>query len=219
MDDASKTVLDLLKQLADGQERAGEKDVSNTASESHIGSLGSSRSTPAPIVSSEVYARPSPSAVAPMMPTEDPSTITKYASALKYIVKYIAVNDFVMKEIKLMMQDQDRREQEWISRRQELQRKQDDKGRSKEELENVFRLIGVQGSHQGAAAEQDIARELQSYDSKIYQDQQRLVQEQTQQLRDLKIPLFCIPNITVPGETLKTDQRKILQLFKDLLSD
>lgn len=208
MVDASKQVFDLLRQLSDRQDNGDDEEDSRFQSEF--------QSEP-PVVHLGRVPRPtSVSGVIPDVP--DPTTITKYTSALKYIVRYVAPNEFVMKEIGLMIQDQNRREQEWFARRMELIRKQNDRGDTKEELQNVLKLIGVENS-QGHSVELDQARELQSYDLKVYQDQQRLVREQMQQLKDLKIPLFCIPNVSVPGESLKNDQRKILLFFKDLLSD
>lgn len=226
MEDASKTVLDLLKQLADNQERIGSElnNTNNSHREPPVEPPVMEKTREPDRSTQRAYNNLSQfnAVQTPISekPIENPSTIIKYTHALRYIVKYVTPNEFIMKEIKLMIQDQERREHDWFARRQELIRKINNRGQNRKELENVFKLIGVQqGEMDGATTGQDAARELQSYDLKVYQDQQRLIQEQTQQLRDLKIPLFCSPKDNRQEENVRTDQRKILQFFKDMLCD
>jgi hypothetical protein len=149
----------------------------------------------------------------------DPTRITDYASALKYIVKYVTSNDYVMDEIRVLVQTQTRKEEEWAKGREEVIRKQKVRSEGQAELAGVLKLVGASQAPAQSAnpskAEND--RELASYDMKIYQSALNLQQSQLQTLAELKIPLFCInPQIPQP-QNLNNERKKVLQLLKDLI--
>ncbi|KAA8917228.1 hypothetical protein TRICI_000621 [Trichomonascus ciferrii] len=147
----------------------------------------------------------------------DPTRITDYSSALKYIVKYVTSNDYIMDEIRVLVQTQNRKEEEWAKGRQEVIRKQQVRSEGQAELADVLKLVGAsQPSTQSSKASEN-DRELASYDRKIYQSALNLQQSQLQTLAELKIPLFCINSQIPKPQNLDNDRRKVLELLKDLI--
>uniref|UniRef100_A0A060T6A6 ARAD1C12496p n=1 Tax=Blastobotrys adeninivorans TaxID=409370 RepID=A0A060T6A6_BLAAD len=151
----------------------------------------------------------------------DPTEISTYPQALKYIVTYLVPNEKAMGEIRRMVQNQDRKEAEWTKSRDQLVKRQKSRHQGQQELENVLRMVGGSTealSQEGPSDEEKNKKELQALDTKIYKSMQSQAREQEELLRIMGVPLFCMrSDITCDPDKLSTDKRKVLELLRDLI--
>lgn len=151
----------------------------------------------------------------------DPTEISTYPQALKYIVTYLVPNEQAMGEIRRMIQNQDRKEAEWTKSRDQLVKRQNSRHQGQQELENVLRMVGgsteALKQEEGPSDEEKNKKELQALDTKIYKSMQSHAREQEELLRIVGVPLFCIrTDISCDPDRLSADKRKVLELLRDL---
>jgi hypothetical protein len=150
----------------------------------------------------------------------DPTKISSYSAAIKYISKYVSRDESTLHRIRQMIQDQERHERDWFEERQKILRRQTTRQQSQKELASVLKLVGADiGQDSLEDQPQANARELENYDQKVYKSAEVLVANHKEQLREMRIPLFCFdsPSGTVAEQkSLKDDQQKLVQFLKDL---
>ncbi|EGE78617.1 hypothetical protein RJZ56_000778 [Blastomyces dermatitidis] len=166
----------------------------------------------------------------------DPSTITTWPAALKYVMKTVAQNEATQSKIKKMIRTQHDHEKQWWEGRQALLSKQAGREAKRKQLDDVLRSVGgaVSKDSNPSSAEDDKI-ELDTYDKKVYRALTTMSKALDMELRDLGIPFFTIPHKLVTSssnhvsdshsseplkpEELKALQLRMLQLLEDLCKD
>lgn len=141
--------------------------------------------------------------------------ITDYKSAVKHVVYYTVKNKEVMDEVRSVVEEQKKSENELIDLRKELIRKQQSREKGQEEITKLFKMLGAEAKEKDGISQQ---KELEQFDYKVYKKMVELSKRQHQILADLKIPLFCLQaSIPKPIE-LQHDRQKLLDLLYNLAS-
>ncbi|PGH05686.1 hypothetical protein GX51_02846 [Blastomyces parvus] len=166
----------------------------------------------------------------------DPSTITSWPAALKYVMKTVAQNEATQSRIKKLIRTQHDHEKQWWEGRQALLSKQACREAKRKQLDDVLRSIGgaVAKDSDPPSAEDDKI-ELDTYDKKVYRALTTMSKALDVELRALGIPFFTInPKLVASSsnsvsdshssELLKPDELKalqlrMLQLLEDLCKD
>lgn len=156
----------------------------------------------------------------------DASTITTYTLALQHIVRYIAPNESIVSEIRLMIQDQARKEQELYNSRVDLINKQESRSKGRQELEKVLTMVGAYVTtknnnnddyHNSENSEEyNKTNEMNTFDFNLYRQWSEYMTSQHEQLADLQVPLFCIRKDLPRTRQLQEDRKKLLQFLVDL---
>jgi Protein of unknown function (DUF2458) len=164
----------------------------------------------------------------------DPSIITTWPAALKYVTKHIVTNDAAASRIKHLITQQAKHEREWWAGREALVEKQ--LGRAGKQREVAALLQSIGGLAAPIAVSNDPVanqRELEVYDGKVYAELVKMSADFDRQLRGLGVPFFAIKHALVmldgdmrqnitggldKGE-LRELQKKMLQTLEDLLID
>lgn len=160
----------------------------------------------------------------------DPTKITKYSDAIKYIVFVLLRNDNfqLVDQIKALITEQQLKEEEWYREYESLKEKQQLRKSGQEELTNLLNKIQGKSaidtkdsSNNQANADDEEKRnqlELERFEMKIYNQFSELSKRTASQLADLKIPLFCIdPKLMT--EQVFEHQTKLLDFLQDLCHD
>ncbi|PWY69579.1 hypothetical protein BO70DRAFT_365853 [Aspergillus heteromorphus CBS 117.55] len=91
---------------------------------------------PAPVPT--IPTGPQPGAPPNGKPTEDPSTITAWPGALRYVMRTVAQNEDIQRRIRWLIQRQHDHEKQWWQGREALLRKQQARTEKKKELDAVL---------------------------------------------------------------------------------
>ncbi|OJD15119.1 hypothetical protein AJ78_04604 [Emergomyces pasteurianus Ep9510] len=166
----------------------------------------------------------------------DPSTITAWPAALRYVMKTVAQNEATQSKIRKLIRTQHDHEKQWWEGRQALLSKQAGREEKKKQLDEVLRSVGgmVANDSDGPSPEDDKI-ELDTYDKKVYKALTTMSKALDAELRGLGIPFFTIQHKLVDSsfepasdspssELLKPDdltalQLRMLQLLEDLCKD
>ncbi|KAJ5553183.1 hypothetical protein N7494_002561 [Penicillium frequentans] len=174
----------------------------------------------------------------PSTPTIDPSTITTWPAALRYVMRTVGQNEETQLRIRGLIRSQHNHERQWWKGREALLQRQGARGDKQKELDAVLRSIGAPvESKEGSTTEEDQA-ELTNYDTKIYKASVQMVDALTAELRGHQIPFFVLKKSLVRGSASseelngtsdvepklsKSDlidlQRRMLQLLEDLCKE
>ncbi|KAK2808584.1 hypothetical protein FQN50_004616 [Emmonsiellopsis sp. PD_5] len=177
-----------------------------------------------------------PHADQPTPPLPDPSTITSWPAALKYVMKTVAQNEGAQSKIRKLVRTQHDHEQQWWDGRKALLAKQEGRAEKKRQLDEVLRSVGgVVAKDSEAPTPEDDKLEVDTYDKKVYKALTSMSKALDAELRGLGIPFFCIQHklvsptsttgsATASSELLSSDdlaslQRRILQLLEDLCKE
>ncbi|KAL1956487.1 hypothetical protein VTO42DRAFT_7285 [Malbranchea cinnamomea] len=186
---------------------------------------------------------PNPSSKAEL---SDPSLITTWPAALKYIMRSVAQNEGMQAKVRRLIQTQHDHERKWWEGREALLAKQKSRAEKKKKLDEVLRSVGgsVAPSFEVQSPEEDLA-ELENYDRKVYKALLDMSRALDGELRGLGIPFFAIRHNLVHSSsntstssgkyatntagaseksTISTDelvalQRRMLSLLEDLCKD
>ncbi|KAG5301757.1 DUF2458 superfamily domain-containing protein [Histoplasma ohiense] len=166
----------------------------------------------------------------------DPSTITTWPAALKYVMKTVAQNEATQSKIKRLIRTQHDHERQWWEGRQALLSKQAGREAKKRQIDEVLRSVGgFVAKDSDGPTPQDDKIELCTYDKKVYKALTTMSKSLNAELRALGIPFFTIRDELVdsscdqvseshssdllkPGE-LKALRLQMLQLLEDLCKD
>ncbi|KAL2003118.1 hypothetical protein VTN02DRAFT_4979 [Thermoascus thermophilus] len=184
----------------------------------------------------------------PTSSTVDPSTITTWPVALRYVMKTVSQNEALQAKIRRLIHSQHDHERQWWRGREALLAKQKARGEKKKQLEEVLRSVGapVDTSREISTAEEDRA-ELANYDAKVYKASVNMAKALDSELRALGIPFFALKHSlvsstpppdeakpppgtenekrekkekeTVTREELLSLQRRMLELLQDLCKE
>ncbi|KAJ5938261.1 hypothetical protein N7454_004603 [Penicillium verhagenii] len=174
----------------------------------------------------------------PSTPTIDPSTITTWPAALKYVMRTVGQNEETQLRIRGLIRSQHSHERQWWKGREALLQRQQARGDKKKELDAVLLSIGAPiDSKQLSTAEEDQA-ELTNYDAKIYKASVQMADALTSELRGLQIPFFVLKKSLIQdslssaeldgalggaSRLSKSDlqdlQRRMLGMLEDLCKD
>ncbi|QSZ35371.1 hypothetical protein DSL72_008241 [Monilinia vaccinii-corymbosi] len=174
----------------------------------------------------------------------DPSTITDWGAGLRCVMKTAAKHDHVLQKIRKMIKLQHEHEEQWWRGREALIEKQAARKEGQRKLEEVLRAVGGATSNGTSnTSPEELARELETFDMKVYKAQTQMVREMNGELRNLGIPFFGTKSelVRVPGrsdaangtganvtegekgvideEDLVKLQRKMLNILEDLCND
>lgn len=134
----------------------------------------------------------------PRGPQVDPSTITSWSQALKYVVSDLSQNGAASSRIKTLIHSQHRHEKQWWTGRENLIAKQKGRGEGKKKADDLLRLLGSEpdatsGSFQGQGSEAEAERkELEVYDDKVYKALSEMSRAMDGELRGLGVPFFAV---------------------------
>ncbi|KAK2747890.1 hypothetical protein FQN55_004767 [Onygenales sp. PD_40] len=190
-----------------------------------------------PVASNQPHPAPHTSrADQPTAPLPDPSTITSWPAALKYVMKTVAQDEGTQSKIRKLIRTQHDHEQQWWDGRKALLAKQKGRAEKKRQLDEVLRSVGgAVAKDSEAPTPEDDKLEVDTYDTKVYKALTSMSKALDAELRSLGIPFFCIQHklvsptsttdsATASSELLSSDnlaalQRRILQLLEDLCKE
>ncbi|EER29662.1 hypothetical protein CPC735_073440 [Coccidioides posadasii C735 delta SOWgp] len=144
---------------------------------------------------------------APFDSLPDPSSITAWPAALKFVMKTVAQNEAIQSKIRRLIRSQHGHEKKWWEAREALLAKQKTRAQKKEKLDEVLRSVGgaiMTGPEMTTPAED--AAEVETYDRKVYSAMSSMSRALDAELRELGIPFFAIrhglvhPQSTIPDE-------------------
>ena len=144
-------------------------------------------------------------------PQVDPSTITSWPQALKYVVSDLSQNGAASSRIKTLIHSQQRHEKQWWTGRENLTAKQKGRGEGKKKADDLLRLLGskpdaTSGSFKGQSTEAEAERkELEVYDNKVYKALSEMSRAMDGELRGLGIPFFAIKHELVDVKATSGD--------------
>ncbi|KAG4435759.1 hypothetical protein IFR05_008773 [Cadophora sp. M221] len=173
----------------------------------------------------------------------DPATIIEWSAGLRCVMKTVARHESVLNDIRKMMKVQREHEEQWWNGREMLIEKQRARKEGQKKLDDVLKAVGgaVTPGFTSNPAD-DHAKELGTFDMKVYKAQLQMVKEMTAKLRSLGVPFFgtrsdLVGQIgkeanassgtadpkdekgTIDEVELVRLQRKMLAILEDLCSD
>lgn len=162
----------------------------------------------------------------------NPAVITSYREALRYLFKYMSINEELKIAVRRCLEEQSRNELEWSKTRQdwiEANRPkfqnthlQNEHGHQQPGSMTIALLRETTASSQ----KQQYEKGLQELDMKIYKACEQMTKAHEQILRDLRVPLFCVSETTLAAverdaktQSLLHEQRRLLEVLKDLFDE
>ncbi|RDW66473.1 hypothetical protein BP6252_10108 [Coleophoma cylindrospora] len=121
----------------------------------------------------------------------DPATIIEWSSGLRCVMKTVGKHENLLKDIRKMIQVQHEHEMQWWNGRQALIERQKAREESQRKLDDVLKAVGgskAAGTNSTDPAE--LAKELETYDMKVYRAQMQMIREMTTKLRNMGVPFF-----------------------------
>ncbi|KAJ5358733.1 uncharacterized protein N7496_011146 [Penicillium cataractarum] len=123
-------------------------------------------------------------------PAIDPSTITTWPAALRYVMRTVGQNEETQLRIRGLIRSQHNHERQWWKGREALLEKQQARGDKKKELDAVLRSIGAPIDSKTTTDENAERAELEEYDRKVYKASVQMAEALIAELRGMKIPFF-----------------------------
>ncbi|KAF8427922.1 hypothetical protein EV426DRAFT_683350 [Tirmania nivea] len=160
----------------------------------------------------------------------DPSSITTWPTALRYITATIAPNAPAMARLSRMKQNQRDNELAWHLSREELVRKQHARAEGSRRVDEILRQFPPAGGSapQLPDPEQD-AHELRAFDLKVHRAASAMVAAMAAELAQLGMPFFCGGRGGTPRqlddadgleeEELRELRRRVMELVGDLVGE
>ncbi|KAL9624371.1 MAG: hypothetical protein Q9160_001333 [Pyrenula sp. 1 TL-2023] len=176
----------------------------------------------------------------PSSTSVDPSTITEWRIAQKYVTFTLAQNEAVIARIRKMVKRQHEHEHQWWEGRKALISKQSGRVEGTKTVDSLLKSLG---GNVGTSTEQvtaptteQNAEELRKYDGKIYKALTEMSRAIDGELRGMGVPFFAIKHDLVAlakqdqdslkksdgnkqklsREELKELQKKMIDLLEDL---
>ncbi|PVH87261.1 hypothetical protein DL98DRAFT_270015 [Cadophora sp. DSE1049] len=121
----------------------------------------------------------------------DPAAITEWSAGLKCVMRTVAKHESILNDIRKMMKNQRDHEEEWWNGRQILIEKQRARKEGQQKLDDVLKAVGGAVTPGFTSNHSDNhAKELETFDMKVYKAQMQMVKEMTAKLRSLGVPFF-----------------------------
>lgn len=171
----------------------------------------------------------------------DPATIIDWSSGLRCVMKTVAKHENVLQEVRKMIKVQNEHEEQWWKGREALIERQKARKEGQRKLDEVLKAVGgATGTGASNTSPEELARELETFDMKVYKAQTQMVKEMNGRLRNLGVPFFGTKSelIRVEGKDgsmesldvkdkdgtideaeLMELQRRMLSILEDLCTD
>ncbi|KAI0999547.1 hypothetical protein K3495_g8650 [Podosphaera aphanis] len=167
----------------------------------------------------------------------DPTTILEWSAGLKCVMRTVAKHENVIHEVRRMMKLQHEHEEQWWRGRLALMEKLKAREEGQKKLDEVLRaVVGVASAARPTTTAEDIARELQTFDLKVYKAQMQMIREMNIKLRSLGVPFFGTRTDLIRPAGKEPDptkdekgmideaelvqlQRRMLEMLEDLCSN
>ncbi|EHK98628.1 hypothetical protein M7I_5569 [Glarea lozoyensis 74030] len=177
---------------------------------------------------------------APARKIVDPATIIEWSAGLRCVMKTVAVHENVLNDIRRMMKTQHEHEEQWFNGRVELIKRQASRAEGQKKLDEVMRAVGgALSSAPSINTVEEMARELETFDMKVYRAQLEMTRQMTSKLQEFGVPFFGtkseLVRTRIQGEgdreastqdkgtidetELVKLQRRMLTILEDLCSD
>lgn len=156
----------------------------------------------------------------------NPAVITSYRDALRYLFKYMSINEDLKVAVRRCLEEQNRNEVEWFKTRTDWI--EANRPRSQHGQQPGSMTIALLRETTASSQQKQYEKGLQDLDMKIYKASEQMAKAHEQMLRDLRVPLFCVGETAVaaaaPGAggaktQLIQDQKKLLEVLKDLFDE
>lgn len=162
-------------------------------------------------------------------PATDPSTITDWRAAQKYVTFTLAQNQAATTRIPKLIKRQHEHERQWFAGRAALLSKQSGRAEGKRTVDNLLKSLGApveeSASPDASSTADQNAEELREYDRKVHRALTEMARAMDSELRGMGVPFFAIKHelVTMDDESpneLQTDAaKKIKRLSKEELKD
>ncbi|KAF7959244.1 hypothetical protein EAE96_002759 [Botrytis aclada] len=162
----------------------------------------------------------------------DPATIIDWSAGLRCVMRTISKHDHVLQEIRKMIKVQHEHEEQWWKSREALIERQAARKEGQKKLEEVLKAVGgATSSGASNTSPEELARELETFDIKVYKAQIQMVREMNGKLRNLGIPFFGtkselvrksdatnrVETTSTEGEKVMIDEDELVELQKKML--
>jgi len=153
-------------------------------------------------------------------------------------MKTVAKHETMLQDIRRMIKNQDEHEELWFRSREALIEKQKARKEGQKKLDDVLKLVGgsVTEGNSSNTSPEEMAKELETFDMKVYRAQTQMVKEMMAALRNLGVPFFGTRSelVRIPGKEVAQGkdcqgmideaeliklQRRMLVILEDLCSD
>ncbi|KAH8808544.1 hypothetical protein F5884DRAFT_792569 [Xylogone sp. PMI_703] len=175
----------------------------------------------------------------PTAPIIDPATITEWSAGLRCVMKIVSKNDNILQEIKKMIKVQHEHEEQWWRSREALIERQKQRKEGQKKLEEVLKAVGGAPTQGVSSTDpEELAKELKTFDMKVWKAQDQMVEEMTARMKAMGIPFFGTKpelvrkkdkegvkaNSDGPGGVIDETQllelqRKVLTLLEEMCQD
>ncbi|KAL9094725.1 MAG: hypothetical protein Q9165_002995 [Trypethelium subeluteriae] len=121
------------------------------------------------------------------------TTIVDWPSGLRLVSRAATQNSWFGEQIKKMIRDQRRHEQQWYMQRQDFKQQMASRGNGIQQAQNVLKSLGSQAKVDTAAlTPKEQEEELGKFDAKIYKAQCEMANAMSAELKALGVPFFGI---------------------------
>ncbi|KAF2235399.1 hypothetical protein EV356DRAFT_531843 [Viridothelium virens] len=121
------------------------------------------------------------------------ATVIDWPSGLRLVSRAAAQNSWFGEQIKKMIRDQRRHEQQWYMQRQDFKQQMASRGKGIQQVQNVLQSLGSQAKVDTAAlTPKEQEEELRKFDAKIYKAQCGMANAMSAELKALGVPFFGI---------------------------
>ncbi|KAF7894756.1 uncharacterized protein EAF01_010206 [Botrytis porri] len=174
----------------------------------------------------------------------DPATIIEWSAGLRCVMRTLNKHDHVLQEIRKMIKVQHEHEEQWWKSRVALIERQAARKEGQKKLEEVLKAVGgATSSGTSNTSPEELAKELETFDMKVYKAQTQMVREMNGKLRNLGISFFGTKSelVRIPGKNDATNrtgtastegeksmidenelvelQKKMLNILEDMCND
>ncbi|RFU27589.1 hypothetical protein B7463_g8764, partial [Scytalidium lignicola] len=145
----------------------------------------------------------------------DPATITEWSTGLRCVMKTVSKNETILQEIKKMIKVQHEHEEQWWKSREALIERQKQRKEGQKKLDEVLKAVGGTPAQGVSSTDpEELAKELKTFDMKVWKAQTQMVEEMSSRLKAMGIPFFG----TKP-ELIKKKDKDGVQANKDVLGE
>ncbi|PMD55787.1 uncharacterized protein K444DRAFT_536848 [Hyaloscypha bicolor E] len=131
---------------------------------------------------------PTPSAAPKVV---DPATIIEWSAGLRCVMKQVAKHESILQDVRRMIKVQHEHEEQWWEGRKALIERQKARKEGQKKLDDVLKAVG--GSTAAGTSNtspEELEKELETFDMKVYKAQTQMVKEMSTKLRGLGVPFF-----------------------------
>ncbi|KAJ5902323.1 hypothetical protein N7495_002851 [Penicillium taxi] len=170
-------------------------------------------------------------------PTIDPTTITTWPAALRYVMRTIGSNEEIQLRLKGISRSHAAQEKQWWEKRTALLKTQQARAERKQELDQVLRSIGAQVDSKATSTTKEDEAEIKRFDLQVHSACVDLEKAFEAEMRGFNIPFFVLKSNLiqdepsteiksvegVPSKLSKSElvnlKRRMLVLLNDLCKD